>query len=134
MPNFPSLKMRSFGHSLKGKRQKVPHFLLLFFCKNQSNLSSFFVRTGALQTLRSLQMLRSATNAPELYKSSGGLKIPLQRLRLLLGSAPLRGAKILNAPLQRSGRSVKCLMLRSGALHNTDNQNKVWEASKYYNP
>ena len=88
MPNFPSLKMRSFGHSLKGKRQKVPHFLLLFFCKNQSNLSSFFVRTGALQTLRSLQMLRSATNAPELYKSSGGLKIPLQRLRLLLGSAP----------------------------------------------
>ena len=124
MPNFPSLKMRSFGHSLKGKRQKVPHFLL-FFCKNQSNLSSFFVRTGALQTLRSLQMLRSATNAPELYKSSGGLKIPLQRLRLLLGSAPLQpelkflrlrssapaGAKnaLCSAP-ERSG---------SGALRNT---------------
>ena len=67
-------------------------------------------------------MLRSATNAPELYKSSGGLKIPLQRLRLLLGSAPLRGAKILKAALQPELKMPYAPLPErsgSGALRNT---------------
>ena len=114
MPNFPSLKMRSFGHSLKGKRQKVPHFLLLFFAKiNQIYLHFLlglerYKRSGAYKCSGALQMLRSSTRAPEglKYRSSGSG----------YSWAPLRGAKILNAPLQRSGRSVTCLMLRSGAL------------------
>ena len=79
----------------------ISTFFTSFFCKTQSNLSSFFVRTGALQTFVTL---RSATSTPEglKYRSSGSG----------YSYAPLRGAKILNAPLQRSGRSVKCLMLR----------------------
>ena len=111
MPNFPSLKMRSFGHSLKGKRQKVPHFLLLFFAKINQIYLHFLLGLERYKRSGALQMLRSATSAPEglKYRSSGSG----------YSCAPLRGAKILNAPLQRSGRSVKCLMLRSGALHNT---------------
>ena len=98
MPNFPSLKMRSFGHSLKGKRQKVPHFLLLFFAKiNQIYLHFLlglerYKRSGAYKCSGALQMLRSSTRAPEglKYRSSGSG----------YSWAPLRGAKILNARLQ----------------------------------
>ena len=96
MPNFPSLKMRSFGHSLKGKRQKVPHFLLLFFAKiNQIYLHFLlglerYKRSGAYKCSGALQMLRSSTRAPEglKYRSSGSG----------YSWAPLRGAKILKAP------------------------------------
>ena len=93
MPNFPSLKMRSFGHSLKGKRQKVPHFLLLFFAKiNQIYLHFLlglerYKRSGAYKSSGALQMLRSSTRAPEglKYRSSGSG----------YSCAPLREAKFL---------------------------------------
>ena len=131
MPNFPSLKMRSFGHSLKGKRQKVPHFLLLFFAKiNQIYLHFLlglerYKRSGAYKCSGALQMLRSSTRAPEglKYRSSGSG----------YSWAPLRGAKILQAPLQRLQPELKMpyAPLRSapersgsGALRNTEQNSK----------
>ena len=124
MPNFPSLKMRSFGHSLKGKRQKVPHFLLLFFAKiNQIYLHFLlglerYKRSGAYKCSGALQMLRSSTRAPEglKYRSSGSgyswapLRSAEQKFSRLRSSAPAGAKNALCSAPERSG---------SGALRNT---------------
>ena len=125
MPNFPSLKMRSFGHSLKGKRQKVPHFLLLFFFAKINQIYLHFLlglerykRSGAYKCSGALQMLRSSTRAPEglKYRSSGSgyswapLRSAEQKFLRLRSSTPA-GAK--NALCSAPG----ALRLRSAPQH-----------------